>query len=47
MKTTDKDYTFMEDTTLKSPHDVNLNWQVDYSNLAAISITPANLGEAT
>lgn len=30
----------MEDTTLKSPHDVNLTWQVDYANLAAISITP-------
>jgi hypothetical protein len=40
MKTTDKDYKFMEDTLLKNPHDVNLTWQVDYANLAAISITP-------
>ena len=40
MKTTDKDYKFMEDTPLKNPHDVNLTWQVDYANLAAISITP-------
>lgn len=24
MKTTDKDYKFMEDTLLKNPHDVNL-----------------------
>ena len=40
MKTTDKDYKFMEDTLLKNPHDVNLTWQVDYANLAAISNTP-------
>ena len=40
MQITDKDFKFKDENAVKRPHDVNLTWQVDYANLAAISITP-------
>ena len=39
MQITDKDLE-SKNATVKRPYDVNLTWQVDYANLAAISITP-------